>query len=59
MTRDKAQKAANSRYYRLMDRTDFHTRVPNTQGLGVFLVGHAADLHGPTGCCTCCTRSVT
>ena len=55
MTADaKKQKAANSRFYRLMDRTDFHVRVPNEPRLGVFLVGHAADLHGADGCCACC-----
>lgn len=52
----RAQKEANSRFYRLMDRTDFHVRVPNTQGLGVFVIGQAADLHGPQGKCKCCPR---
>ena len=31
-----------------------HVRVPNQEPLGVFLVGHAADLHGVDGLCRCC-----
>jgi hypothetical protein len=34
-----------------------HVRIPNADGMGIFLLGWAADLHGPTGKCTCCTRS--
>ena len=55
MTADaRRAKEANSRFYRLMDRTEFHIRVPNEQGMSVTLVGHAADLHGPDGVCSCC-----
>lgn len=39
--------------------TPTHVRVPNQEGLGIFLVGHAVDLHGPGGICTCCTRSAS
>jgi hypothetical protein len=54
MSDARKSKAANSQFYRLMDRTDFHIRVPNQRGLGLSLIGHAVDLHGPEGCCTCC-----
>jgi hypothetical protein len=36
-----------------------HVRVPNTEGLGIFIVGNAGDLHGPTGVCTCCRRAAS
>ena len=60
MTADaRRTKEANSRFYRLMDRTEFHIRVPNEQGLSITLVGHAADLHGPDGVCSCCHGRTT
>lgn len=51
------RKRADQRFYQLLDRGDLHIRVPDrTSGVQVSLVGHARDLHGPTGVCTCCPR---
>lgn len=56
MSRDKREYAFHRRFWQLVfnEHVDTHLRVPPEGGLYVALVGTAADLHGPDGCCTDC-----
>lgn len=58
MSRDKVAAAAHRRFWQLFFQRDLHIRVPDRGDPHVYvrLVGHARDLHGPDGCCTCCPR---
>jgi hypothetical protein len=55
---ERQRKDANAQFSNLMDKLIAHVRVG--QGLGdgtrVVLIGHARDLHGPRGVCSCCPR---
>lgn len=51
---DRERKRTNQLFRELMDRRKKHVRI--TPADSVTLVGHARDLHGPRGCCTCCPR---
>lgn len=55
---DRERKDGNARFRDMMDRLVTHVRVGQGRGHGtsVHFVGHAHELHGPDGVCTCCPR---
>jgi hypothetical protein len=51
------QKRLNALFGLLMSQNVTHVRLEDREPLGrvrVTLIGHARDLHGPTGVCRCC-----
>jgi hypothetical protein len=53
----KAQQLLATRFGQLMDCTVLHLRVDyHDRRQRLTVVGTAAELHGPQGCCTCCPR---
>jgi hypothetical protein len=52
------RKDAGAKFRDLMDKNLAHVRVGQGRADGtlVTLVGHASQLHGLDGCCTCCPR---
>ena len=55
---ERERKDTNAQFSNLMDRLLTHVRVGQglRDGTRITLVGHARDLHGPAGVCTCCPR---
>jgi hypothetical protein len=58
---ERDRKNANAQFANLMDHLLTHLRVGQGRDdrTGVALVGHARDLHGPEGVCSCCPRRPT
>lgn len=55
---ERDRKDANARFSNMMDEIVTHVRVGqgHRHRTGVALIGHARDVHGPDGICTCCPR---
>lgn len=55
----KAEREANGTFWAYRRGERMHVRVGGNRGDGtrVELLGTAAYLHGPRGCCTCCPRA--
>lgn len=53
-----ARSNAHALFMSLMDQSLTHLRVGQgrNDGTRITLLGHAKDLHGPHGVCTCCPR---
>lgn len=56
--KDRERKNANSTFRQMMDKDVRHVRIGSQRGdnTGIRFIGHAKDLHGPQGVCTCCPR---
>lgn len=57
-TAERNQREARHLFSQLMDQAVTHVRVGQgpSHGTSVRLIGHARDLHGLDGVCTCCPR---
>lgn len=55
---ERERRETNSKFSALMDQLETHLRVgaEHKDRTSVTLLGHARDLHGPAGVCTCCPR---
>lgn len=61
MTTSASREKKPGEFWRLcFDRVDpgveKHIRVPNAPGFDIEVLGTAAEMHGPRGCCSCCKR---
>lgn len=55
---ERERKNTNAQFRDMMDENVTHLRVGQGREhrTAVALIGHARDLHGPDGVCTCCPR---
>lgn len=56
---ERERKDSNAQFRNMMDKTVPHVRVGQGREhwTGIRLIGHARELHGPAGICTCCPRA--
>ena len=55
---DQTEKAINQHFRELMDKRKLHLRIGEGRrdGTEITLIGNVWEMHGPSGCCTCCPR---